>query len=49
MKRGFKCKEEILDLLKREYDLIVLKEYNGEYLRFIEDIKGFLNELNFLN
>jgi len=32
MRRGFKCKRELLEKLKEKYDDIVSKKYNGDYL-----------------
>jgi len=36
MRRGFKCKRDILNLLKREYDKIAKLEYSGDYLKIIQ-------------
>ncbi len=37
MRRGFKCKEEVLNLLKRGYDTIAKEKYNGDYLRAVQE------------
>lgn len=37
MRRGFKCREDILFALKRRYDEIVNEEYQGNYLDAIQD------------
>jgi len=36
MRRGFKCKKDVLILLKREYEGIVELEYSGDYLKVIQ-------------
>ncbi|BAU23476.1 hypothetical protein THC_1097 [Caldimicrobium thiodismutans] len=41
MRRGFICKKEILDKLKKIYDKIVEKEYNGNYLSAIQNFDTF--------
>jgi len=38
MRRGFKCKEEVLKTLKQGYDNIVIKRYGGN---FLEALKKF--------
>ena len=38
MRRGFKCKKEVLEALKQNYDNIVLNRYTGS---FLEALKNF--------
>jgi len=39
VRRGFKCKREVIESLIREYDNIVSKDYNGNYLEVIYDFE----------
>jgi len=38
MRRGFKCKREVLETLKQSYDNIVMEKYQGN---FLEALKKF--------
>ncbi len=37
MRRGFKCRENVLKSLRKGYDLIVKNECNGDYLKAVEN------------
>ena len=44
MRRGFKCREEVLNSLKNGYDKIVEREYNGNYLKAIQHFEYIAEE-----
>jgi len=39
MRRGVKCKKEVINLLKSEYDRILKEEYGGDYLKALRDFE----------
>ncbi len=40
MRRGFKCKREIISSLQQEYDNILKKEYNNEHIKIVYDFES---------
>jgi type II restriction enzyme len=44
IRRGFKCKEDVLLLLEKEYDKVVKKEYEGNYMNAIKVFDNLTEE-----
>ncbi|WP_456327371.1 BsaWI family type II restriction enzyme [Archaeoglobus sp.] len=44
MKRGFRCKQEIIERLKKTYNDIAIKEFNGDYLEILKAFESIAEE-----
>lgn len=39
MRRGFKCKKDVLEILINEYDALIEEKYSGDFLKGIKDFE----------
>ena len=44
MRRGFKCRREIIEKLRQEYDALVKKEYQGNFLKALKNFDAIAED-----